>query len=91
MRISLREAVVASIAELIGERPDRINDNDRLTDLGVDSMVAVNLLVAIEGRVGMRLPEGSEVPLMESQTVLELVEKVGDALGLSTVAETAGP
>jgi acyl carrier protein len=87
-RVAITEAVLASLAELLGEHPDRIKHTDRLSDLGVDSMVAVNLLVEIEGRLGARLPEGSELQLLEAQTVRELAEKVEQALATRSSVET---
>jgi len=50
-------AVVAAIGDLTGYAPERIRDTDDLArDLGVDSMVAVRLLVAIEDHLGTTLP-----------------------------------
>jgi acyl carrier protein len=74
---TIRTGVIASIAQLIGRRPDQISDKDNLIDdLGVDSLIAVNLLSSIEARLAVRLPEGSESSLVGIWTVGELVERL---------------
>jgi acyl carrier protein len=76
-RASIRAAAADAIGELTGYSPEKINETDDLVrDLGVDSMVAVRLLVAIEDRIGTMLPDGSEGSLVGARTVAELVERL---------------
>jgi acyl carrier protein len=76
-RDAIRVAVAAAIGELTGAAVDRIQDADDLVDdLGVDSMAAVSLLIAIEDRVGATVPDGSEGSLVGIRTVGELVNRL---------------
>jgi acyl carrier protein len=76
-RDSIRAAAADAIGELTGYAAEGIHDTDDLVrDLGVDSMVAVRLLVAIEDRVGSMLPDGCEGSLVGARTVAELVERL---------------
>ena len=77
----IRNAVVESIAELVGAQAQNVRNTDDLAeDLGVDSMHAVNLLMAVEDRLGVTLPEGSEASLVGVRTVGDLVERLAVAL-----------
>jgi acyl carrier protein len=77
----VRSALVDSIAELTRSSASRISDGDDLIeDLGVDSMVVVNLLMAIEDKLGVTLPEGSESSLVGARTVGDLSERLIGAL-----------
>ena len=74
---ALREAVVDSIAGLTDGAANRIVDTDRLIeDLGLDSMLAVHLVMAIEDRLGMTLPDGYESTLVETRTVGDMIERL---------------
>jgi acyl carrier protein len=84
----VRIAVVEAIAELTGCSSERILDTDKLAeDLGVDSMVAVNLVVAIEDRVGSRLPDGYESALVDVRTVGILVDRLASAFAAARDAQ----
>jgi acyl carrier protein len=81
---SIRTAVAAAIGELTGYPPEKIRDADDLArDLGVDSMVAMRLLVAVESRLGTTLPDGFESRFVGIATVADLVERLGSVLGPS--------
>jgi acyl carrier protein len=74
---SLRAAVAEAIGEFTGHPVDGISDGDDLAeDLGVDSMSAVSLLIAVEDRFGVMLPEGCEGRLVGIRTVGQLVEQL---------------
>ena len=76
---ALREAVARSIAGLTDRAVSQIADKDRLIeDLGLDSMLAVNLVMAIEDRLGSPLPDGYESALEETRTVGDLVERLSE-------------
>lgn len=73
----IRRALVESLAELTHHSVNGISDGARLVeDLGVDSMIVVNLVMAIEDRLGVRLPEGSESSLVDAKTVADLTERL---------------
>jgi acyl carrier protein len=92
MTETIRAAVVQSIEELTSCAAQDIADTDALVeDLGIDSMIAVSLFVAIETRLQRTLPEGSEALLMESRTIGELVENLAFALSEESGGEIAAP
>jgi acyl carrier protein len=77
----LRTAVVESLAELTRCSAAQISDGDDLVeDLGVDSMAAINLIMAIEDRLGTTLPEGCESRLAGARTVADLTERLASVL-----------
>ena len=76
-RSEVRAAVVASLAEIAGASRDRIADGDRLVEqLGLDSFTSAGCLVAVEERLGTRVPEGCEGALADVKTVGELVDRL---------------
>jgi acyl carrier protein len=80
MQNSIRNAVISSLAQLTGCIAAEISDRDDLVDdLGVDSMISVNLLLEVEDRLKARLPEGCEGSFVDVRTVGELVEKFESA------------
>jgi acyl carrier protein len=83
-RVLVQVAMVEAIAELTGCSVDNISDTDDLVEdhLRVDSMVAVNLVVAIEDRVRRTLPDGDESSLVDVRTVGTLVERLASAFAL---------
>jgi acyl carrier protein len=77
MQGRIRSAVIASLAQFTGRSAPDIRDTDNLIDdLGVDSLVAVNLLSTIEEKLGILLPEGSEGSLLDIWTVGDLVGRL---------------
>jgi len=95
LQLAIRNAVVAAIGDLTGYAPERIRDTDDLArDLGVDSMVAVRLLVAIEDHLGTTLPDGWEGGFVGVATVADLVERLGVVFAAespATLLQTASP
>lgn len=74
---TVKDAVTASIAALIGRASDTIEETDDLaSDLGVDSLIAIKLLHSVESKLGRSLPEGSEGSLVGISTVRELVQRL---------------
>jgi acyl carrier protein len=81
----IRAAVIASLAQLTGCAAGDISDSDVLIDdLGVDSLIVVNLLVAIEDRLDVQLPDGCEGSFVNIRTVGQLVHGFVTSLGAST-------
>jgi acyl carrier protein len=76
MNSIVREAVVSSLAQLTGASRSEISDSaDLVDDLGVDSMMSVNLLMAVEDTLNARLPDGCEGSFVDVRTVGELVRR----------------
>jgi acyl carrier protein len=74
---AIRAAVIQALAEVTDHSVGGIADTDRLVeDLGVDSMACANLLLAIEKHLGLRLPDGTESCLVETQDVEDLVMRL---------------
>jgi len=79
--LARREAALAKVRQMLIEHlkvtlpPERIDLDAPLfgTGLGLDSIDAVELLVAFEGQMGTRLPEGTAGP-WAFRTVHSLVE-----------------
>jgi acyl carrier protein len=69
--------VLDSISKLTGCRVDEIRPTHRLVeDLGVDSIIAVNMFSLIEEELNSELPEGCEGSLVGLATVGELIDIV---------------
>jgi len=66
--------LVAGIAE---KTPEEITDNARFTeDLGIDSMMALEIVASIEKKYKVVIPEG-EIPNIRSlQNIYDLIEKL---------------
>ncbi|HRD93409.1 MAG TPA: SDR family NAD(P)-dependent oxidoreductase [Accumulibacter sp.] len=61
------------ISEILRVAPDKIDANRSLYDMGLDSLMGVELMVALEGRFGIRLPV---MALSQSPTIARLAAKV---------------
>ena len=73
----VRAAVVAAIAEVSHRSAEQIADSDDLVDdLGIDSTLAVSLLITIEDHIGVTLPDGCEGQLAGARTVGALTDAV---------------
>jgi acyl carrier protein len=89
---ALREAVVQSIAALTDGVANQLADTDRLIeDLGLDSMLAVNLVMAIEDRLGTALPDGYESTLVDTRTVGEMIERLSVLFAAQACAVNLAP
>ena len=61
------------IGEILRVAPDKIDANRSLYDMGLDSLMGVELVVALEARFGIRLPV---MALTQSPTIMKLAERV---------------
>lgn len=84
---ALLETVAAVIAHLTKQQKERITFSSRLDELGIDSLLRVELTALLEMRFRISLPEAQ---IAEAQTVGELVELLTERLG-GTVPETVTP
>ena len=67
--------VTAQIAAVLGERPERITpDMSLIHDLGADSLDSVSLVLAIEDRFGIDLPDEDAEQLRTVRQLIEYVE-----------------
>ncbi|SIT31348.1 type I polyketide synthase [Achromobacter sp. MFA1 R4] len=67
------EMLQAEIGEILRVAPDKIEPNRSVYDLGLDSLMGVELVVALENRFGIRLPV---MALNESPTPAKLAQKL---------------
>jgi acyl carrier protein len=64
--------VIATLARLTHSRPEVINPNSRLADLGVDSLTKVELIGELEARLGFRVDDAAAGSLSRVQDLLDL-------------------
>ncbi len=67
------EILRTEIGEILRIAPDRIEPQRSVYDMGLDSLMGVELAMAIETRFGIRLPV---MALSETPTIAKLAEKV---------------
>lgn len=64
---ALADILTQEIGAILRIAPERISHTDSLFDIGMDSLMALELATAIDGRIGTRLPDSilSEAPTVE--------------------------
>lgn len=67
------EILCSEIGEILRVAPDKIDANRSLYDMGLDSLMGVELMVALEARFGIRLPV---MALSQSPTIAKLAARV---------------
>jgi acyl carrier protein len=67
------EMLKAEIGEILRVSPDKIEATRSVYDMGLDSLMGVELVVALENRFGIRLPV---MALNESPTPAKLAERL---------------
>jgi acyl carrier protein len=68
-------------------KPDSLRDDQPLTDLGLDSLMGVEIETSLEAAVGVALPPTS---LMRARTIGQIASLIAGHLGAgATVAESA--
>lgn len=71
-RTAGEQAVIDSVARLARTRPDLVRPDDRLADLGVDSLTRVELVGELEARFGLRLDDEAAAALERVQDLFDL-------------------
>ena len=67
------EILRSEIGEILRVPPDKIDPNRSIYDMGLDSLMGVELVLALETRFGVRLPV---MALSQSPTIAKLAERV---------------
>ena len=67
------DLIKVEIAEILRLAPDKIDSNRSVYDMGLDSLMGVELVLAIENRFGIKL---SVMALSENPTIDKLAEKI---------------
>lgn len=70
---TFREMLKAEIGAILRIAPDKIDDHGSVYDLGLDSLMGVELALAIESRFGAKLPV---MVLSDSPTVARLADQI---------------
>jgi acyl carrier protein len=88
-----KEAVIAqAVREVVGSvlrvKPDRLRDDQPLTDLGLDSLMGVEIENSLEAAIGVALPPTS---LMRARTIGQIAALMNAHLGGSTPTAATPP
>lgn len=74
--MSLFEEVKEVIIEQLGVRPNEVKpETSLINDLGVDSLDTVDLVLALEEKYGMEIPDEDAVKMDTVEDVVRYVEK----------------
>ncbi len=81
------QAVREAVGSVLRVKPDSLRDDQPLTDLGLDSLMGVEIETSLEAAVGVALPPTS---LMRARTIGQIASLIAGQLGgAATVAEFA--
>jgi acyl transferase domain-containing protein/NADPH:quinone reductase-like Zn-dependent oxidoreductase/NAD(P)-dependent dehydrogenase (short-subunit alcohol dehydrogenase family)/SAM-dependent methyltransferase/acyl carrier protein len=85
----IRRAVRDAVGSVLRVKPDTLRDDQPLTDLGLDSLMGVEIENSIEGSLGVALPPSS---LIRARTISQIVAVLAEHIGAknSQVAPSAG-
>jgi acyl transferase domain-containing protein/NADPH:quinone reductase-like Zn-dependent oxidoreductase/acyl carrier protein len=70
---TLIEMLKSEVGEILRVSPDKIDPTRSIYDMGLDSLMGVELVVALESRFGARLPV---MALSQSPTIAKLAERI---------------
>jgi NADPH:quinone reductase-like Zn-dependent oxidoreductase/acyl carrier protein len=84
------QAVRNAVGSVLRVKPDTLRDDQPLTDLGLDSLMGVEIENSIEGSLGVALPPAS---LIRARTIGQIVALLGEQMGAkkSERAASASP
>jgi acyl transferase domain-containing protein/NADPH:quinone reductase-like Zn-dependent oxidoreductase/SAM-dependent methyltransferase/acyl carrier protein len=83
----ISQAVRESVGSVLRVKPDSLRDDQPLTDLGLDSLMGVEIETSLEAAVGIALPPTS---LMRARTIGEIASLIAGQMGAATaVTETS--
>ncbi|MEG2902689.1 MAG: beta-ketoacyl reductase, partial [Massilia sp.] len=87
LQVTLTDMIKSEVGEILRVSPDKIDPNRSIYDMGLDSLMGVELVVALEGRFGIQL---SVMALSQSPTIAKLAERIGLQLKGSDEQAAAG-
>jgi acyl carrier protein len=82
------QAVREAVGAVLRVKPDSLRDDQPLTDLGLDSLMGVEIETSLEAAVGVALPPTS---LMRARTIDQIAAQVAVHLGGAPSAAVAQP
>ncbi len=74
---ALSEILRKEIGEILRIAPDKLDPDRSVYDMGMDSMMGVELVAALEARIGVSLPL---MALSEGPTITRLAQRIGQQL-----------
>jgi acyl carrier protein len=88
----VEDLIAAQVGAVLGTDATRIDKDTPLTNLGLDSLMAIELVNRIEEKLGMSMPMGSvlngpNIRDLSIPTLEKLLESGGGAAGASTGAD----
>jgi NADPH:quinone reductase-like Zn-dependent oxidoreductase/NAD(P)-dependent dehydrogenase (short-subunit alcohol dehydrogenase family)/aryl carrier-like protein len=86
LQSTFAEMLKTEVSEILRVPTDRIDPERSIYDMGLDSLMGVELAVAIEARFGIRLPV---MALSQSPTIARLAERIIQQLKQGDSTETA--
>jgi NAD(P)-dependent dehydrogenase (short-subunit alcohol dehydrogenase family)/acyl carrier protein len=84
----ISQAVRESVGSVLRVKPDSLRDDQPLTDLGLDSLMGVEIETSLEAAVGIALPPTS---LMRARTIGEIASLIAGQVGGVTLATETAP
>ena len=86
------EVIAQAVRDVVGSvlrvKPEGLRYDQPLTDLGLDSLMAVEIENSIESSIGVALPPAS---LMRARTIGQIATLIAEHMGATTVKATAPP
>jgi acyl transferase domain-containing protein/acyl carrier protein len=82
------QAVRDVVGTVLRVKPDSLRDDQPLTDLGLDSLMGVEIETMIEGSIGVALPPTS---LMRARTIGQIASLISEHLGGAAETATKAP
>jgi acyl carrier protein len=82
----IEQAVRDVVGSVLRVKPDGLRADQPLTDLGLDSLMAVEIENSIESAIGVALPPAS---LMRARTIRQIASLIAEHLGGATPAKPA--
>jgi NAD(P)-dependent dehydrogenase (short-subunit alcohol dehydrogenase family)/acyl carrier protein len=76
------QAVREAVGSVLRVKPETLRDDQPLTDLGLDSLMGVEIENSIEGSLGVALPQAS---LLRARTVGQIVALIAEHMGAKRV------
>ncbi len=73
LRTTFMEMIRVEVSEILRISPEKIDPRRSIYDMGLDSLMGIELIVAMESRFGIRLPV---MALSESPTIERLAERI---------------
>jgi acyl transferase domain-containing protein/acyl carrier protein len=84
----ISQAVREAVGSVLRVKPDSLRDDQPLTDLGLDSLMGVEIETSLEAAVGIALPPTS---LMRARTIGQIATLIAGHLGGATAAAEPAP